>query len=209
MTTDTNEDFITLEDPEESEEMESAAEFFNNHEEDDSPEKYGRNEDDGDYTNEDEDNEDTEDLDDLDSLDDLEEEKDEIDNSKEDPLDDEIKLIETKLDALSQRVDEQRFPRAESKTDFASGIINSHESKKICNLDEDEIYDLAEKRKFFNFLKYFGWDGLAQRVISNVRDVEDYSLSKKAKLLDSVFIERVKQDSRSIQEERNNKRRFS
>lgn len=172
---------------------------------------YERNEDDGDYTNEEEDNEDTEDFDEnLDNLDDLEEEKvvDKESEEENDPLEKEIEFIEEKLNALSQRVDEQKFPRAESKTDFASGIINSNESKKICNLDEEEIYDLAEKRKFFNFLKYFGWEGLAQRVISNVRDVEDYSLSKKAKLLDSVFIDRVKQDSRNIQEERN-KRRFN
>ncbi|MFW6173056.1 MAG: hypothetical protein ACOC5T_04865 [Elusimicrobiota bacterium] len=128
-------------------------------------------------------------------------------STEDEKLDDEIKLIEEKLSQLSNRVEENRFPRTESKTDFASGILNSQETKKICNLDEDEIYDLAEKRKFYNFLKYFGWNGLSQRVIANIRDIEDYSLSRKAKLLDSVFIDRVKQDSRNIQQELNGKRR--
>jgi len=132
----------------------------------------------------------------------IDDDEEEISKEEKDEYSEEIEELEKKIELLSNKIEEIKFPRAESKTDFASGIINATETKKICNLNEDECYDLAEKRKFYNFLKYFGWDGLANRVIANVRDVEDYSLSRKAKLLDSVFIDRIKQDSRNIQEEK-------
>lgn len=125
---------------------------------------------------------------------------------KEENDDEEIKLLEEKINSLTNQIREIKFPRSESKTDFASGIINTEETKKISNLDEEEIYDLIEKRKFYNFLRYFNWDGLAFRVIKNVRDVEDYSLSKKAKLLDSVFIEKTRAESKNLQEERRSKK---
>lgn len=130
----------------------------------------------------------------------------EVKKTPNDYLNEEIKAMEDKIQALESTNSEDRFPRSETKTDFASGIINSKETKKIANLEEDEIYDLLQKRKFYNFLKYFGWKGLAERIISNVRDVEDYSLSRSARLLDSVFIDRTRNEAKNIQEERRGKR---
>lgn len=135
-----------------------------------------------------------------------EEIKEENNQTYEDLDSKELAELEARIDKLSNQNNESRFPRTETKTDFASGIINSDETKKICNLTNDTISDLVEKRKFFNFLEYFGWDGLANRVIKNVRDVEDYSLSEKGKLIDSVFIERSRNEAKSIQEERRGKK---
>jgi hypothetical protein len=127
------------------------------------------------------------------------------------PVDEEIEIIDkTKEEESDRQIKdlnknynlETRFPRSETKTDFASGIINTLETKKIANLQQEEIYDLIEKRKFFNFLKHFGWFSLADRVICNVRDVEDYSLANSGKLLDSVFIDRTRNEAKNIQEER-------
>lgn len=149
-------------------------------------------------------------IDDYDKEEEFEDLPDEEDEDKEvdieDNDDEEIKILEEKIDNLTSQIREIKFPRSESKTDFASGIINTEETKKISNLEEEEIYDLVEKRKFYNFLKYFGWDGLAFRIIKNVRDVEDYSLSKRAKLLDSVFIDRTRSEAKNLQEERRSKR---
>lgn len=126
-----------------------------------------------------------------------------IDKTKEDESDRQIKELEEQIKELNKNYNlETRFPRSETKTDFASGIINTLETKKIANLQQEEIYDLIEKRKFFNFLKHFGWFSLADRVICNVRDVEDYSLANSGKLLDSVFIDRTRNEAKSIQEER-------
>ena len=124
---------------------------------------------------------------------------------KENITEEEIKKLEIQIAALQGAIKENRFPRSENKTDFASGVINVDETKKIANLDEGEIYDLIDKRKFYNFLTYFGWEGLAQRLIANVRDVEDYSLSRSGKLLDNVFIDRTRNEAKSIQEERRSK----
>ena len=169
-------------------------------------EKFEKNKKEKDESNEENNDNDLTDNDNDDDDEDLEieidDDEEEISKEEKDEYSEEIEELEKKIELLSNKIEEIKFPRAESKTDFASGIINATETKKICNLNEDECYDLAEKRKFYNFLKYFGWDGLANRVIANVRDVEDYSLSRKAKLLDSVFIDRIKQDSRNIQEEK-------
>lgn len=130
----------------------------------------------------------------------------EITEKKEDSTEQEIRILEEQIKGIQAQVRENRFPRSETKTDFASGIINTEETKKIANLEDEEIYDLIEKRKFYNFLRYFGWDGLATRVIKNVRDVEDYSLSRSGKLLDSVFIDRSRNEAKNIQEERRSKK---
>lgn len=129
----------------------------------------------------------------------------EKDEKEEDLVEKEIEELKQKIKEINGSSTENRFPRSETKTDFASGIINTLETKKIANLQQDEIYDLIEKRKFYNFLKHFGWNSLGDRVICNVRDVEDYSLSNSGKLLDSVFIDKTRNEAKNIQEERRSK----
>lgn len=124
-------------------------------------------------------------------------EEDVFDKEEESKEDEELEDLKTQIKTLNENFGNQdRFPRVESKPEFASGMLNSDSIKRAGNLDENEIYDLLEKRKFYNFLNFIGWEAIAEKRVSPmIKDIEDYSLSKKGKLIDSVFIDRAKQES--------------
>jgi len=129
--------------------------------------------------------------------------EDKVEESKEeDNRDEELDGVREELKRLNQDSSRNKFPRVESKPEFASGALNTESVKRIANLQESEIYDLLQKRKFFNFLHFVGWGEIAdKRVFPLIGDIEDYSLSKKGKLLDSVFIDRAKQESLNYERE--------
>ncbi len=58
-----------------------------------------------------------------------------------------------------------------------------------------------EKRRFINLLNNFGWNRLASRVLDNVQDVENYSLSEKATLLKNVMTDQSKTAQYSFNDE--------
>lgn len=142
-----------------------------------------------------------EDQDDFDFGDEYDEEKIAEQKNREQQGDQEYNQIKQELQNLNQELkNNQRFPRVESKPEFASGVLNSETVKRVGNLQDEDIYDLLNKRKFYNFLKFIGWNEVANnRVFPLIQDIEDYSLSRKGRLLDSVFIDRAKQESLSYE----------
>lgn len=142
-----------------------------------------------------------EDKDDFDFGDEYDEEKIAEQKNREQQGDQEYNQIKQELQNLNQELkNNQRFPRVESKPEFASGVLNSETVKRVGNLQDEDIYDLLNKRKFYNFLKFIGWNEVANdRVFPLIQDIEDYSLSRKGRLLDSVFIDRAKQESLSYE----------
>lgn len=139
--------------------------------------------------------------DDFDIGEEYDEDKVASEPSKQQQEDPEYEQIKNQLQSLTQELkNNQRFPRVESKPEFASGVLNSETVKRVGNLSDEDIEDLLNKRKFYNFLKFIGWDQVADdRVFPLIQDIEDYSLSKKGRLLDSVFIDRAKQESLSYE----------
>jgi len=125
-----------------------------------------------------------EELEELDELDEIEEPKEEVSD---------IEILKQKLIELDKQVQIAKFARVDSKPEFASEIVNSKNNQKIANLKDYEILDLLEKRKFYNLLKNFGWDRLANRILCNIQDVENYSLSAEGMLIDSVLTDKSKQ----------------
>jgi len=96
------------------------------------------------------------------------------------------------LSNLKENVDSKKFARVDSKPEFASEIINIGNNQKVANLEDDEIGELLDKRKFVNLLNNFGWNRLANRILMNIRDVENYSLSEKGMLIKNVMTEQAK-----------------
>lgn len=123
----------------------------------------------------------------------IEDEIDETEETEEKEDLSEIDLLKEKLNELNKKVDMSKFARVETKPEFASEIVNTGNNQKIANLKDYEIIDLLEKRKFYNLLKNFGWNRLAQRILCNVRDVENYSLSEEGMLIKNVMTEQTKQ----------------
>ena len=147
-----------------------------------------------------EDNSDKFDFDEEYDEDKVEESKEE--DKEEEDKDEELDEVREELKRLNQDSSRNKFPRVESKPEFASGALNTESVKRLANLKDDEIYDLLQKRKFFNFLHFVGWGEIAdKRVFPLIGDIEDYSLSKNGKLLDSVFIDRAKQESLNYERE--------
>lgn len=142
-----------------------------------------------------------EDSDDFDFGEEYDEEKVAKEKNKKEQDDEEYEQIKNELKSLNEEMkNNQRFPRVESKPEFASGVLNSETVKRVGNLKDEDIEDLLNKRKFYNFLKFIGWENVAnERVFPIIQDIEDYSLSNKGKLLDSVFIDRAKQESLSYE----------
>jgi len=141
------------------------------------------------------------DSDDFDFGDEYDEDKVEKEKNKKNYEDEEYEQIKNELKSLNEEMkNNPRFPRVESKPEFASGVLNSETVKRVGNLKDEDIEDLLNKRKFYNFLKFIGWESVAnERVFPIIQDIEDYSLSNKGKLLDSVFIDRAKQESLSYE----------
>lgn len=123
----------------------------------------------------------------IESIDETEEE------TKEDEGNYEIELLKQKLLELDKKIEVSKFARVETKPEFASEIVNSGNNQKIANLKDYEIIDLLEKRKFFNLLQNFGWNRLATRILCNIQDVENYSLSQEGMLIESVLTDKSKQ----------------
>jgi len=114
------------------------------------------------------------------------------DEEVEDSTDNQIKDLNEKLSNLKENVDSKKFARVDSKPEFASEIINIGNNQKVANLEDDEIGELLDKRKFVNLLNNFGWNRLANRILMNIRDVENYSLSEKGMLIKNVMTEQAK-----------------
>lgn len=129
----------------------------------------------------------------MDEMEDEVEEVDETEEKEENPEKAEIEMLKQQLNELNQKVDMSKFARVETKPEFASEIVNTANNQKIANLETNEIVDLLDKRKFYNLLKNFKWDRLADRVLCNVRDVENYSLSQEGMLIKNVMTEQSKQ----------------
>jgi hypothetical protein len=122
----------------------------------------------------------------MEEIDETEEAKQEVDNSP-------IEELKRQLKELDNKIEISKFARVETKPEFASEIVNTQNNQKISNLNDDEIGELLEKRKFYNLLKNFGWNRLAKRILNNIQDVENYSLSYEGFLIDSVLTDKSKQ----------------
>lgn len=131
-----------------------------------------------------------------------EETQEDEEKSQEDKKLEDLKL---QLAQLSQTVNNSKFARVDSKPEFASEIINIKNNQKICNLEETQIHELQEKRRFINLLVNFGWDRLAERLLMNVRDVENYSLSEEGMLIRNVMTEQAKTAQYTYEQNKKNK----
>jgi hypothetical protein len=136
------------------------------------------------------------DLEEIDQdLEEIDQDLEEIDETDEQPLGEDEKsiiLLNQKIDNLSQNIQDSKFARVESKPEFASEVINLKNNQKVANLKENEIVELLEKRRFVNLLNNFGWVRLAKRILDNVQDVENYSLSEGGMLIKHVMTEQAK-----------------
>jgi len=138
------------------------------------------------------------------------EEQDEFDESDEideDPNDEKLRELNQKLNQLQENVDAQKFARVDSKPEFASEVINIGNNQKVANLEDNEIEELLDKRKFVNLLTNFGWNRLANRILMNVRDVENYSLSEKGMLIKNVMTEQAKTAQYTYEQNKSKSRR--
>ena len=123
----------------------------------------------------------------------FEEELDELDEEEPEQEEDlELKKLKEEVSRKQQEQQVRKFARVESKPEFASEIINAESNQKVANLKDFEITELLEKRKFVNLLVNFGWERLAKRVLDNIKDVENYSLSADGFLPKQVFTESSK-----------------
>lgn len=107
--------------------------------------------------------------------------------------DQELKNIRKEFDKLKKKAEQPRFPRIESKPEFASEVVNVPSNQKVANLEDEQITDLLNKRRFMNMCNEYGWGVVAKMAGLTIADIENYSLSKKGFLVDNVLNERQKQ----------------
>jgi len=138
---------------------------------------------------------------------DEQDEFDENDEIDKDPNDEKLRALNQKLNQLQENVDAQKFARVDSKPEFASEVINIGNNQKVANLEDNEIEELLDKRKFVNLLTNFGWNRLANRILMNVRDVENYSLSEKGMLIKNVMTEQAKTAQYTYEQNKSKSRR--
>lgn len=125
----------------------------------------------------------------------IDEEEEELKQEKKEEdtyQDKKIDELKQQLNQIGNQISENKFARVETKSEFASEIINIPNNQKIANLDSEQIHELQEKRKFVNLLNNFKWNRLADRILINIRDVENYSLSDEGMLIKNVMTEQAK-----------------
>lgn len=135
---------------------------------------------------------------DLDEVNEIEEKKDSSYSFEDDPEIQKIKEYAQKIEEAI-RNNPRLVNRVENKYDFASEIINTNSNQKIANLQTDEIFNLLDKRAFMNFLEAYGWEELAKLVAYNIKDIENYSLSKDGFLVERAMVENVRHASTTLQ----------
>jgi len=106
---------------------------------------------------------------------------------------DETEQLRRKLESLNDNSEREKFPRIETKPEFASEVINVLSNQKVANLDNDEIIELLNKRKFMNKCNTYGWDIVAKMAAKSIEDIENYSLSKEGFLVKNVLVDHSKQ----------------
>lgn len=141
-----------------------------------------------------EDNKDLEEDFDLEEVNEVEEQKIEKYSIENDP---EIQKIRDYAKQIEEAVknNPKLINRVENKHDFASEVINTKSNQKVANLNNQEIFNLLDKRTFMNFLSAYGWRELANLVALTITDIENYSLSKNGFLIERTMVDNIRQSS--------------